>query len=90
MSKIDEYIAKRSKINPNFKKQYDEENLNLEIAVQIRNIRKSQNMSQRLLAEKMGKPQSTIARIEKGEYTTIKTLEDIANATNKKLKIVFE
>ncbi|WP_265488908.1 hypothetical protein [Lactobacillus sp. PV034] len=39
MSKIDEYIAKRSKQSANFAKAYKEENQKLQLAVKVRNIK---------------------------------------------------
>jgi DNA-binding XRE family transcriptional regulator len=66
MSKIDEYIAERSKNNPDFAKLVEQENINLEVAVKVRDLRENMGMSQREFADLVGKPQSTIARIENG------------------------
>lgn len=38
MSKIDEYIAKRSKQSTNFARKYKEENQKLQVAVEYRNL----------------------------------------------------
>ena len=63
MSKLDEYVAKRSKGNPNFANLVEQEKINLEISVKVRTLRESMGMSQRSFANLVGKPQSTIARI---------------------------
>ncbi|WP_056993457.1 helix-turn-helix domain-containing protein, partial [Liquorilactobacillus mali] len=62
MSKIDEYVAERSKNNPDFAKLVEQENINLEVAIKVRDLRENMGMSQREFASLIGKPQSTIAR----------------------------
>lgn len=39
MSKIDEYIAKRSKQSADFAREYKEESQKLQVAVEVRNLR---------------------------------------------------
>lgn len=91
MSKINEYIAKRSQKNQNFAREYKEERWQLQVAVEVRNLRDKLGMSQREFAELVGKPQSTIARIESGKMNvSINVLNEIADATNQKLTIKFE
>lgn len=91
MSKIDEYIVKRSKQSANFAREYKEERQKLQVAVEVRNLREELGMSQRKFAELVGKPQSTIARIESGKMNvSINVLNEIADATNQKLTIRFE
>lgn len=51
--------------------------------------REEAGYSQRELAELAHVPQSTIARIEKGENTSVDTLGKIAFALGKELKISF-
>ena len=90
MSKIDEYIAERSKNNPDFAKIVEQENINLEVAVKVRDLRENMGMSQREFASLIGKPQSTIARIENGSMNaSTKVLSEIAQATNQRLTIQF-
>lgn len=67
MSKIDEYIAKRSQKSTAFAREYKEENQQLQVAVEVHNLRDKLGMSQREFAKMVGKPQSTIARIESGK-----------------------
>lgn len=92
MSKIDDYyVAKRSRKNPNFAKEYQEQNQQLQVAVEVRNLRDKLGMSQREFAKLVGKPQSTIARIESGKMNvSINVLNEIADATNQKLTVKFE
>lgn len=91
MSKIDQYIAKRSKQSADFAKEYKEENQQLQVAVEVRNLRDKLGMTQREFAKLVGKPQSTIARIESGKMNvSINILNEIAGATNQRLTIKFE
>lgn len=90
MSKIDEYVAERSKNNPDFANLVEQENINLEVAVKVRDLRENMGMSQREFASLIGKPQSTIARIENGSMNaSTKVLSEIAQATNQRLTIQF-
>lgn len=91
MSRIDEYIAKRSKRSAEFAKEYKEENQQLQVAVEVHNLRKKLDMTQREFAMLVGKPQSTIARIESGKMNvSINVLNEIADATNQRLTVRFE
>lgn len=90
MSKIDEYVAERSKNNPDFANLVEQENINLEVAVKVRNLRENMGMSKREFASLIGKPQSTIARIENGSMNaSTKVLSEIAQATKQRLTIQF-
>lgn len=91
MSKIDEYIAKCSQQNADFAREYKEESQRLQVAVEVRNLRDKLGMNQRKFAKLVGKPQSTIARIESGRMNiSIKLLNEIAEATNHQLIVKFE
>ena len=90
MSKIDEYVAERSKNNPDFANLVEQENINLEVAVKVRDLHENMGMSQREFASLIGKPQSTIARIENGSMNaSTKVLSEIAQATKQRLTIQF-
>lgn len=90
MSKIDAYVTERSKNNPDFAKLVEQENINLEVAVKVRDLRENMGMSQRAFANLIGKPQSTIARIENGSMNaSTRVLSEIAQATNQRLTIQF-
>ncbi|KRL02189.1 helix-turn-helix domain-containing protein [Liquorilactobacillus capillatus] len=90
MSKIDEYVAEKNKNNPDFVRLVEQKNINLEVAVKVRDLRENMGMSQREFASLVGKPQSTIARIENGSMNaSTKVLSEIAQATNQRLTIQF-
>ena len=90
MSKLDEYVAERSKINPEFAQIVEQENINLEVALKVRELRENMGMSQREFSSLIGKPQSTIARIENGTMNaSTKILSEIAQATDQRLTIKF-
>ena len=73
-----------------FAKIVEQENINLEVAVKVRDLRENMGMSQRAFANLIGKPQSTIARIENGSMNaSTKVLSEIAQATNQRLTIQF-
>lgn len=66
MSSIDELIKKKKAESATFAAEYEKESQRLEVAIALTQLRKELGLSQRELAEKVGKPQSTIARIENG------------------------
>lgn len=90
MTKTQEFIQKRMKEDPEFTKTYKEERKRLKTAVLIVELREKHNLTQMELAEKVGVPQSTIARIENASVgTSVQMLERIADAMNKELEIHF-
>jgi len=89
-TKIDDYIAQRSAEDPAFAKQATQLSLNMDAAVAVRQLRKEQALTQRAFAKLVGKPQSTIARIEAGKMNvSVQVLGEIATAVNKQLSIQF-
>lgn len=64
----------------------------LNIAMQIVELRKKNNLSQEQLAELMGTSQQAISRIESGDYKgfTLRTLANFARATDTQLEITFK
>ena len=83
------YLNQRLK-DPKFKKHYNEYGKQLEIAYQILKLRKQKKMSQAELARRIRTRQSNIARIEAGQQNfTTETLQKIATAFNRELKIDF-
>jgi len=91
MSMINDYIAERSKREPEFATAIQKESANLEAAVAVRELRDSLKMSQRDFAKLVGKPQSTIARIENGSMNvSVGLLGQIASMSNKELDIKFK
>lgn len=89
MSGIDDMIEELSK-NKEFKEAYDQEQTKLNIAVQVMKLREELNMTKREMASLVGKPQSTIARIENGNMNpSIKILSEIAERSRKTLTLSF-
>ena len=90
MSKIDDYISKRSQDSSEFAQAVTQYNINLEVAVQVKKLRDSLGLTQREFADLVNKPQSTIARIENGSFNaSTMLLSEIAQAANRKVKIEF-
>ena len=84
-----EYLKEELK-NPRFKKLYDHYGKQLEVAFAVHKLRKSQGLSQAQMAKKIGTTQSNVARMEAGNQNfTTDTLQKIAQALNKELKIEF-
>ncbi|PIS34710.1 MAG: XRE family transcriptional regulator [Parcubacteria group bacterium CG08_land_8_20_14_0_20_43_9] len=83
------YLKKQLR-NPEIKRHYDEYGKQLEIAYRILQLRKKKGMSQADLAQKIKTNQSNVARMEAGQQNfTTETLQKIAMALNRKLKIDF-
>ena len=86
---FEKYLANEMS-NKAFEKAYKEESQCFKIAYQIAKLRKQQKLSQKELASKLDTSQSVIARIETGQQNfTTKTLQKIADAFNRTLRIEF-
>lgn len=73
-----------------FKQLYEEEQLKLEIADLLVELREKEGLNQTQFAKKVRKARSSIVRIKKGiTEPSISMLEDIAEALGKKLEIKF-
>jgi len=82
-----DYLAKDLK-NSNNRKLFDEYGRQLEIAYQILQLRKQKNISQAVLAKRIGSTQSNIARMERGNQNfTISLLDKVAGALGAELNI---
>lgn len=82
-----DYLAEELK-DPRNKALFDEYGRQLEIAYQILQLRKRQQMSQKALAKKIGTTQSNVARMESGNQNfSIKLLDKVALALGAKLSI---
>ncbi len=91
MSKVQEYIKNRSENNPEFTKQIEIEQERLELAIKLTELRISLGLTQKELAKKVGKPQSTISRIETGEMNpSIELVIEIVRGMGKKFVPFFE
>jgi len=75
--------------NPSDKADFDEAYNKLESAYALLKARESAGLTQRELASVVKIPQSTVARIERGDNTSIETLQKIAHALGKHLKITI-
>lgn len=88
---VDSYVKKLITDDPGFAEELRKEQIKLDYAVAIMQLRESLGLTQEQFAKKVNKPQSTIARIENGNANpTIKTLDEIGHAVGKKLSISFE
>ena len=73
------------------KKSLAKEGKRLETAIALMKLREQEGLTQRELAKKVGKPQSTIARIENGSMNvTFDTLADIISSLGKEMTIVIK
>ncbi|MBE6173522.1 helix-turn-helix transcriptional regulator [Enterococcus mundtii] len=67
------------------------EEAKLDVALKLAELRKSAGLTQKQLAQKIGKPQSTISRVETGEMNpSIELVIELARGLDKKLVINFE
>ncbi len=89
MDDFDKYLDEQLQ-NPEFKKEWDENELEYQLMVMILKARNEQNLTQSELAERTGIRQSNISRIEKGQaLPSISTLCKIARGLGKRLQIKF-
>ena len=87
-TKVSSYISRRRAKDKSFDEAFAGESERLEVAVALRNLRETEGLTQRQLAEKVEKHQSTIARIENGNLNvTFKTMNEIAKAFDKVIEI---
>lgn len=67
------------------------EEAKLNVALQLTELRKSAGLTQKQLAQKIGKPQSTISRVETGEMNpSIELVIELAQGLDKKVVLNFE
>ena len=86
--KFDDYLEKRLQ-DPELRSNFEAESWRLESVVALLKVREDAGLTRRELARRVDVPQSTIARIERGNNTSVDTLSKIANALGKKLKVEF-
>jgi DNA-binding XRE family transcriptional regulator len=85
---MEEIKARAIAENPERKKTFDDETKRLKTAVLVVELRERHELSQRELAQIVGVPKSTIARIENAQVnTSVQMLERIAAALDKELKM---
>jgi len=78
---------KKNLKDPEFKKEFDKYNDQMNSAVALMTAREDIGWTQSELAEKAHVPQSTIARIETGHNISVDKLSALASAMGKKLNI---
>ena len=89
MTKFDDFLAEQLQ-DEEVKKEYDALEPEFAVVQEIINARKLKGLTQKELSQKTGIAQSDISKLEKGNGNpSIKTLQRLANAMNKKLKIEF-
>lgn len=90
MSKIKDFIKKDIEKNPKLKEEYDQVGLNLDAAVLVKDMREDLDMTQAEFAKYVGKPQSTIGRIEAGSMNvSIGLLNEIAVGAHRQVKLIL-
>lgn len=91
MSQVQEYIKKRSQKSEEFTHLMELEQAKLDVALKLTELRKQSGLTQKQLAEKVGKPQSTISRVETGELNpSIELVIELAQGLDKKVVLNFE
>jgi DNA-binding XRE family transcriptional regulator len=82
-------MLKRQLRSKKFRQGYYNELTRLELIRQIRELRRSKRLTQRVFADKVRMPQSVIARLETGRHNiSLTTLIGIASAFGKQVKLV--
>ena len=90
MSWVEDKIKEEAQKDPQFMTWFEEESNKLDIAVAMTELRENTGLTQREFAEKVGKQQSVIARIETGSMTpSFKLINEIAVALGKKPTLSF-
>lgn len=88
MSRNSKEIKKRMAESESFRKAYEEEELKLDIADLLFELREETGLNQTAFANKVNKSRSTIARIESSRMEpSLSTIEDIAGALGKKVEL---
>lgn len=85
-------LKRRTAKDPKLTALYEEEKINLQAALAIRQAREAAGLTQGRLAEKIGTTQSVISRLEDADYEghTLKMLERIAEVLDQRVVIHLE
>lgn len=87
MKTLSDFLAEQLK-DPEFKKEWEDFQPELELMKQVIGERMEQNISQRELADRMGTKQANISRLENGNANpSLDFLKRLAKALGKKLEI---
>ena len=91
MSKNFRDTLKEEMENPEFKKEWDNLEVEFQIIKAMIDGRNENHLTQRELSDMTGIAQGDISKIENGNANpSIKTLDRLADALGKKLKVTFE
>lgn len=91
MSKNFRDTLKEEMENPEFKKEWDNLEVEFQIIKAMIDGRNENHLTQRELSDMTGIAQGGISKIENGNANpSIKTLDRLADALGKKLKVTFE
>lgn len=86
---LEDDLKKRLK-NPKFRKEWENSEVEYQLACKLIEARKNENLSQRELAKKVGTSQAAISRIEAmNGNPSLALLKRIADALDTKLQISF-
>ncbi len=89
MDDMQKYLEKQIE-NPKFKKEYDSLELQFSVVQAIIDARRQNGITQKELSERTGIAQGDISKLENGSANpSVKTLERVAAALGKRLKIEF-
>jgi ribosome-binding protein aMBF1 (putative translation factor) len=90
MSYIDDLIKRESEASAEFAEEFAKEKERHAVALALVKLRTETGLSQRQLADRVHKPQSTIARIERGTLNpSFNLLSEIAHGAGRRLDIQF-
>ena len=90
MTWIEDFAAEQCEKSKEFAEAYAADGEKLDIAVALTRLRDEMGLTQQQLADISGKPQSTIARIEKASTNpTIGLLAEIAASVGRTLEVRF-
>ena len=89
MTNYDEYLAQQMK-NEDFRKEYEALEPEFAIIQALIDARNAEGLTQKELSQRPGIAQSDISKLENGNANpSIRTLQRLAEAMGKKLKIEF-
>ncbi len=89
MSDFRDHLARELQ-NPEFKREWDAQETEREVAHCIVEARLEEGLTQKELAERSGLKQSNLCRLENGNSNpSIETLEKVARGLGRRLKISF-
>lgn len=87
-----EILRRRREKDPELQKYYEEEKINLSVALAIRKAREEAGLTQEELAKKIGTTQSVISRLEDADYEghTLSMLHRIAEVLNRRVIVKLD